>query len=573
VSERDRASVTTAGEPAEGRDAASAATGAERASAAPVAAPPEARAEEGATAAAPPGPSTEEGATPTAAPPAPSATGVLRLPLELVVFVVGSASLGAEIAAARLLAPYFGASTIVWANTIATVLVALAVGYWIGGKMADRRPDPRGMSLVVVCASVLLAVVPFVGRPFLSESVKALDSISAGAFLGSLVGVLVLVAVPVLLLGAVAPYAVRLKMATVSQAGTVAGRLYAISTAGSLVGTFLSALLLIPVVGTRRTFLCFALALAIVGALGLGRRWLLVPLAIAVLIALPTGTIKPAEAGTRVLHEAETPYQYARVVQDPDGTRRLELNEGVATHSLMRPGTVLTGDYWDEYLVLPFAGARPAPPRRIAILGNAAGTTARAYGRLFPATRVDAVEIDGALTSIGRRWFDLRGPNLHTYTADARPWLARQPDGRYDAIFVDAYRQPYIPFYLATREFFALVRSKLAPGGMVIVNIGHPEDSHDLERVLAATMRAAFPVVDRDEVEPTNTMGIGSTAPVSAARLRTAPVPALLRGIATRAAARLRPARRGGSVYTDDRAPVEWLVDASIVHVAANGQR
>ena len=126
------------------------------------------------------------------------------MPLEVVVFVVGSASLGAEIAAARLLAPYFGASTIVWANTIATVLVALAVGYWVGGKMADRRPDARGLSLVVVAASVLLAAVPFVGRPFLSESVKALDEISAGAFLGSLVGVLVLVAVPVLLLGAVA---------------------------------------------------------------------------------------------------------------------------------------------------------------------------------------------------------------------------------------------------------------------------------------------------------------------------------------------------------------------------------
>ena len=260
-----------------------------------------------------------------------------RLPLELVVFVVGAASLGAEIAAARLLAPYFGASTVVWANTIATVLVALAVGYWIGGRMADRRPNRHGLSLVVVCASVLLAVVPFVGRPFLSASVKALDSISAGAFLGSLVGVLVLVAVPVLLLGAVAPYAVRLKMATVEEAGTVAGRLYAISTAGSLVGTFLSALLLIPLVGTRRTFLVFALSLAIVGALGLSRRWLVVPLLLAGLIALPEGTVKGAENGSRVIDEEETEYQYARVVEDDDGTRRLELNEGVATHSLLGP--------------------------------------------------------------------------------------------------------------------------------------------------------------------------------------------------------------------------------------------
>jgi len=491
----------------------------------------------------------------------------------VVVFVVGSASLGAEIAAARLLAPYFGASTIVWANTIATVLVALAVGYWIGGRMADRRPNLRGLSLVVVAASVLLAAVPFVGRPFLSESVKALDSISAGAFLGSLVGVLVLVAVPVLLLGAVAPYAVRLKMEAVEEAGRVAGRLYAISTAGSLVGTFLSALLFIPLIGTRRTFLAFALALAVVGALGLSRRWLLVPLGIAGLIALPVGSVKAAEPGTRVLHEEETPYQYVRVVQEDGGARRLELNEGVATHSLWRPGTVLTGDYWDDFLVLPFAGARPAPPRRIAILGNAAGTTARAYGHYFPGTRVDAVEIDGALTGIGRRWFGLGGPRLHVYTADARPWLARQPEHRYDAIFVDAYRQPYIPFYLTTREFFDSVRRKLAPGGTVIVNIGHPSGSRDLERVLGATMRASFPFVARDEVESTNTLGLASSAPMVAARMRRAAVPPELRRLAAAAASRLRPALPGGAVYTDDRAPVEWLVDASIVQVAANGQR
>jgi len=117
------------------------------------------------------------------------------------------------------------------------------------------------------------------------------------------------------------------------------------------------------------------------------------------------------------------------------------------------------------------------------------------------------------------------------------------------------------------------VRDKLAPGGMVIVNIGHPSGSRDLERVLAATMRAEFPVVARDEVEDTNTLGVGSTAPLSSARLRTAAVPAALRALAHRAADRLLPALPGGTVYTDDRAPVEWLVDASIVQVAANGER
>ncbi len=108
------------------------------------------------------------------------------------------------------MAPFFGASTIVWANTIGVVLVALSVGYWIGGRVGDRHPHLRGLCLLVMGAAVLLAVVPFVARPFLDVSVDALDSVSAGAFVGSLVGVLFLVAVPVILLGACSPYALRL---------------------------------------------------------------------------------------------------------------------------------------------------------------------------------------------------------------------------------------------------------------------------------------------------------------------------------------------------------------------------
>jgi MFS family permease len=126
------------------------------------------------------------------------------LPLELLVFVVGSASLGAEIAAARLMAPYFGASTIVLANTIAVVLVALSGGYWLGGLMADRHPHKRGLCVMVLIAAGLLALVPIVAQPLLSLSVKAFDRVSVGAF------------------------------ERVERSGEVAGRLYAISTFGSL---------------------------------------------------------------------------------------------------------------------------------------------------------------------------------------------------------------------------------------------------------------------------------------------------------------------------------------------------
>ena len=489
--------------------------------------------------------------------------------LRAIAFSVGAASLGAEIAAARLLAPYFGASTIIWANTIATVLVALSIGYAVGGRLADRRADVRGLCAVVLCAAVLLAIVPFVSDPFLRAAVRALGALSVGGFLGSLGAVLVLVAVPVLLLGMVAPYANRLAVARVTDTGTVTGRLYAISTAGSLVGTFLAALLLIPLIGTHRTFLVFACALAVTAALGAGSwRFLVVAAAIGALLAVPPSAVGPDVVGARVIYSTESDYQYARVLQFPSGERWLQLNEGVAIHSLYRPWSYLTGGYWDDFLVLPFA-ARPAAPRRIAILGDAVGTVARAYGHYYPATRIDAVEIDGELTAIGKRYFGLQGPNLHLYTADARPWL-ESSRARYDAIFLDAYRQPYIPFYLLTREFFSLIRSHLNPGGSVIVNVGHIPGSDALEQVVSATARRVFPVVVRDVVSATNSLVVGSTRPLSFARL--AAVPRALAPLAESVRARMTPALPGGAVYTDDKAPVEWLTDLSSLRDAI-GQR
>ena len=487
--------------------------------------------------------------------------------LAALVFVVGASSLGVEIAAARLLAPYFGASTIVWANTIGVVLVALSAGYWFGGRYADRHPHLRGLCLVVLVAAVLIAAVPFAARPFLGFSVDAFDSVSVGGFAGSLFGVLVLVAVPVTLLGAAAPWAVRLAVGEVGSSGEVVGRLYAISTVGSLTGTMLSALVLIPLLGTQRTFLVFALALALIAAVGVGTRAVVVPAALLAMLAVPVGTIK-GDAEGRVLFEAETTHQYARVIERDDGTRVLELNEGQAVHSLYEPGSYLTGDYWDGHLVLHAAASR-RPPRRIAILGNAGGTVARSFGHFFPATTVDAVEIDPELTELGRRYLDLRNPRMRTFAEDARPWLERSKGG-YDLIMVDAYRQPYIPFYLATREFFELARERLVPGGLAIVNVGHPEGGRELERVLGRTMAAAFPRVLRYPIEETNTLLVAGEGAFSATRLRAnlGALPVALRPEGRRAADALKPRLAGGEVYTDDRAPVEWLIDESLLEYA-----
>jgi spermidine synthase len=507
--------------------------------------------------------------------PAPRDRGGRTIPpVELLVFVVGISTLGAEIAAARLMAPFFGASTIVWANTIAIVLVALSIGYWLGGRLAGRYPTMQALCTVVLGAALLLGLVPFVADPFLSLSVEAFDEVSVGAFAGSLFGVLALVAVPVLMLGTVAPWAIRLRVERVEDSGEIAGRLYAISTVGSLLGTFMASLLLIPLIGTQRTFLTFAVMIAAVSALGVGRRSaLLVPLLLAGLIAVPVGVVKAAEDEGRVIHEADTEMQYARVVEYPDGERHLELNEGQAVHSIWREETVLTGDVWDGYLVAPLA-ARDAPPGRIAILGNGAGTTARAYEHYFPRTTIDAVEIDGELFDIGKEYFGLRErPQLREFAEDARPFL-RRSDGGYDAIFVDAYRQPYIPFYLATQEFFELARDRLSDGGVLVLNVGHPEGSDELEEVLTATLGSVFANVVRDPIEPTNTLLIatmGTQPSRDSLQAAAEDLPPELAAVAEAAALRLGEPLEGGAIYTDDKAPVEWLIDKSIVEYAAGG--
>ena len=172
---------------------------------------------------------------------------------------------------------------------------------------------------------------------------------------------------------------------------------------------------------------------------------------------------------------------------------------------------------------------------------------------------------------MGYRYFDMgSNPRLTTYDDDARPWL-RASDDKYGLIVVDAYRQPYIPFYLVTKEFFELARDHLAPGGVVVVNVGHPEGDDDFERVLGRTMADVFPTVLRDPAEQTNSLLIGGGPEVSQARLDRAARTRLhgnLGKLARIDAARIAPRLPGGSVYTDDHAPVEWLVDRSILGYA-----
>jgi spermidine synthase len=487
--------------------------------------------------------------------------------LQWLVLAAGAGSTSTEICASRLLAPYFGASTVVWANVIGLVLAALSLGYWLGGRLADRRPYPRVLGGVVIGAGVLVAIVPFAARPLLDLTVRGLNNVSTGAVVGSFLGSLVLFAPPVVLLGTAAPFAIRLAVPDVAVAGVVAGRLYALSTVGSIAGVFVPALVSIELFGTQRTLVGTAVVVALGGALLLPRRWLLAPVALAAVLAVPAGVVRPV-AG--LLYEKESQYQFVQVVQK--GTERvLYLNEGIVAHSVWRPHTVLTGDEWDMFLTVPPLLGRPV--RSVALLGNAGGTTARAYARFYPTARMDGVEIDPAVTAAARRYMGLgRIPRLRVITTDARPFL-EHTRARFDAILIDAYRQPYVPFYLATRQFFRLVRSRLRPGGIVALNVATVPGDHRLARDVAGTLRTVFPQVLTWQALKLNQLVLGFDRPVSRARLQAAvaETPGRIRVLTRLLAAHAKAAAPSPDPWTDDRAPVEWVTDRMILEYAARG--
>jgi spermidine synthase len=490
--------------------------------------------------------------------------------LAALVLVAGGASLSTEMTGARLLAPYFGASDLVWSNVIGLILVSLAVGYWLGGRLADRFPTHRALATVVLVAALALAVIPFAARPLFLASATAFANVSAGAFIASFFGALAMFIIPVTALGAVAPWSIRLSVDRVDRTGSVAGRLYALSTIGAIIGTFLPVLVLIPMIGTRRTLLWTAAVLAITAAPALSRRLLWAPLVAIALTLVPLGPIKPAGPGERILFEGESPYQFVQVVQEPNGDRVLHLNEGWAAHSLLPAHGVLTDNYWDAFTALPsLAGGSRG---RLLVLGNAGGTVSTLYGRIWPDVTIDGVETDPLVTSAGRRFLDMSNPRLHVYTADARFWLEGSRP-RYNVIAIDAYTQPYIPFYLATREFFGLVDAHLAPGGVAALNVGTPPDQTALVGRIATTMRAVFPTVMTARYTTFNSLVLGFQRGTGVAAVRRAleRSPGLAHGPGDQLAGELLPVAAGGVPLTDDQAPIELLTDQALLAYLAEG--
>lgn len=486
------------------------------------------------------------------------------------VFVAGMTVMAVEMGGSRLLAPYFGNSLVVWANLIGLIMLYLTVGYYLGGWLADRFPREKTLFRLTLLAALAIAMVPTLARPILGYAATGFVTFRWGLIVGSFLGVMALFALPMILLGCVSPFAIRLDLRGLHATGRVAGGIYGLSTLGSILGTFLPVFWLIPALGTRRTLLLFALVLALISFLGLwqtlGRRawpYILAPLVVLGLWALsPHGGIKPT-AG--LIYEGESAYNYIQVLHR-DGTYILKLNEGEGNQSLYRPGEILLGRIFDYFLAAPlFRPAKgQAEIRRACIIGLAGGTIARQYTALYGALPIDGVEIDPQIVEVGRRYFAMDLPNLGVFVQDGRYFLS-QTRHAYDVIVVDAYKPPYIPFHLATQEFFALARSKLTEEGVVAVNVARTATDFALVEAIASTMKTVFPSVwIVDAQESYNSMVVGTRQPVAradfqahAARLSDP----LLQDAATRTSACLRefPAATTPPLR-DDCAPIEQII-------------
>lgn len=497
--------------------------------------------------------------------------------LHLTVLVSGFASLGVELAASRLLAPFFGTSLLIWANLIGVILIYLSAGYWLGGRWADRDPRARTMFLVVAIAGLTIALLPFVAAPILSLAIPALAQFNAELGLVSFLGVLVLFAIPVTLLGCVPPFALRLAARDLANVGATGGALYALSTIGSILGVYLTVFIFIPTIGTRLTFLTFALALLGVSLIGFltTRAKMLALFALASLVltvALAFFKSPFVKEIPNVILETESPYDFIQVLEEGD-MRFLTVNEGQAYQSVYVPNTVRLGGYWDLFLVTPYLTTQEAP-RSLLVIGLAAGTVAKQFAQVYPEIRMDGVEIDPEIVRVGRELFAMNEKNLNVIVDDGRAAL-RKNNARYDVIIVDAYRQPYVPFHLATVEYYKELGQHLTERGVIAINAARTPTDARLVNALAATLHQVFPtVLLLDYPNDTNTIVLASPQTISLEDYR-ARLEQLdnfdLQEIARIAIPNTRVFDQQGIVFTDDLSSVENLIhsiifDATLVH-------
>ncbi len=502
------------------------------------------------------------------------------------VFVSGMTTLAAELAAGRLIGNVFGTSNLVWASIIGLILIYLTLGYFLGGKWADKNPTPGAMYRILAWGAFTIGLVPYIAGPVLRSAATAFEALSVGIMAGSFIAVLILFSVPITLLGAISPFAIRLSVDDTSKAGQVSGQIYAISTLGSFIGTFLPTLVTIPTIGTKLTFFVFGMFLLIVALVGLARfasqremfKLIWMPALLAIVAALSAGQSLKNSAGQ--IYEAESAYNYIQV-QEANGFILLKLNDGQGIHSIYHPDTLNYGGPWEQFLVGPYfyANRKPQDIKRMAIVGLAAGTAARQATAVYGDIAIDGFELDEKIVEVGEKYFGLNLPNLTVHIGDGRLNLERSPY-KYDIIAVDAYRPPYIPPHMTTQEFFTIIASHLTDDGVLTINVGSVPGDRRLIDGLATTIGTVFPSIHIMDIPGTlNTMIFATKQPTIRENFSANLValasdshthPLLITSMSS-TFANFKDGYQTTTVFTDDLAPIEWIVNDMVVSFVLQG--
>ncbi len=405
-----------------------------------------------------------------------------------------------ELIGSRIVAPFIGTSTYVWTSLIGVILAALSLGYWLGGRLADKRPQPRMLATVIFTAGGLVSVTILL-QEFILVFVA---STPTGLEVKSVLASLLLFAPASVALGMVTPYAIRLRIGSIGESGGTVGRLYALSTIGSIVGTFAAGFFLIPFVGSIRTLYLIAAVLFVAAFL---TGWVAISrMTIGVIVVFLLG-IAVNELNARYLREKhglfDVDTEYSRVLvfdtTKPDSNRpiRVLTTDPYSTQSAMYlDSEELVFDYARFYHLVRYYDPQF---KQVLMIGGAAYSFPKEFLRTYPDARMDVVEIDPRMTEIAQQHFRLTGnERLNIYHEDARFFLNNAPTARYDAVLMDAFTSLFsVPYQLTTIEAVRQIDRVLADNGVVIFNLGSAlqgRGSYFLQAELA-TYRAVFPQV------------------------------------------------------------------------------
>jgi spermidine synthase len=465
-----------------------------------------------------------------------------------VAFLSGWVIMQIEILGGRLLAPFFGYSIYQWGALIGVVMAALAAGYALGGRVGDRPGARRFLLIALAVSAAYVALIPLIADALLPHFRRF------GPAWGAVFASAALLGVPSVLLATTSPIVIRLT-ANERIAGS-AGRVYALSTVGSIAGTFFTAFLVIPEIGTRLGhYLAAAFVAVALGALlAEARQWRgVAATAVAFALLYPWPPALPAH----VILRAESIHNIIEVHDHPN-VRALYLNYTTGVQTLEVKGQVLTGEYFDLFLLGPHLSGG----RKVLMLGAAGGVSLKQIAAVFPDAEITGVDLDPAVIQVARDYFGLKDhPRIRLVAEDAR-WFLAQTGERYDVIAIDLYVTGSIPFFTATAEFFALARSRLTDNGVLLMNVLSRRRGEEHIAPFVRTLQAAFPSVYAASFG--NYLLVATNRPTDIAslraRLEAEPGDPNLAHVLTRVRPTFRPvaAPAGMRPFSDDRNDVEF---------------